>query len=192
MKKLVALLLTFLLVLAGCNMVEVTKVEDDTKTDAIRFSKEYELNDNNNIYVYATYDNVMDTIESGSGIIYLGFPSCDLCTKIVPVLNKAAKEKNIDEILYYNFKDIRENNTDEYRKLTNVLSDYIKDDEEKSKIKAPTIVFVNNGNIIGVYVGVLSSDAEEILTEEEKSNLKSSFLSLIDKMLIEKTNEEVK
>lgn len=173
-------------------MVEVTKVEDDTKTDAIRFSKEYELNDNNNIYVYATYDNVMDTIESGSGIIYLGFPSCDLCTKIVPVLNKAAKEKNIDEILYYNFKDIRENNTDEYRKLTNVLSDYIKDDEEKSKIKAPTIVFVNNGNIIGVYVGVLSSDAEEILTEEEKSNLKSSFLSLIDKMLIEKTNEEVK
>ena len=41
-----ALLLTFLLVLTGCQMVEVTKVEDDIETDAIRFSKEYDLDDN--------------------------------------------------------------------------------------------------------------------------------------------------
>ena len=42
MKKLVAILLTFLLVLVGCDSVEITKVDDDLKTDAIRFSNEYE------------------------------------------------------------------------------------------------------------------------------------------------------
>ena len=41
MKKLVALLLTFLILLTGCSTVEITKVEDDIKTDSIRFYREY-------------------------------------------------------------------------------------------------------------------------------------------------------
>ena len=49
MKKLVALLLTFLLVLMGCKSIEITRVEDDNNTDSIRFSKEYEMNNTNNI-----------------------------------------------------------------------------------------------------------------------------------------------
>ena len=130
MKKLVALLLTFLLVLTGCQMVEVTKVEDDIETDAIRFSKEYDLDDNENVYKYATYDNVMDIIKNDTGIIYLGFPTCALCKEVIPVLNDVAKEKDVKEILYYNFKDIRDNNTTEYQELAELLSDYIKTDDE--------------------------------------------------------------
>lgn len=187
MKKLVVLLLTFLLVLVGCSTVEIKKVEDDVETDAIKFNKEYHLGDDKNVYKYAIYDNVMDTIENGTGIIYLGFPSCALCKEITPLLNEVAKKKGIDEILYYNFKDIRENNTEEYVKLTNILYDYIKEDEqEDKKIKAPTIIFVNKGNIIGVYVGSLSSDFEEVLPDEEKVKLKSNLSSLFDKLLIEK------
>ena len=68
MKKLVALLLTFLLVITGCT---VTKVEDETETDAIKFNKEYPSVSKGNVYKYATYNNVVDTIENGSGIIYL-------------------------------------------------------------------------------------------------------------------------
>ena len=52
MKKLVAILLTFLLVLVGCDSVEITKVDDDIKTDAIRFSNEYEKVDKNNVYEF--------------------------------------------------------------------------------------------------------------------------------------------
>lgn len=175
----------------GCDMVEVTKVEDDIQTDSIRFSKEYKLDDDENIYKYETYDNVMDTLKKETGIIYLGFPSCSLCKEVIPLLNEVAKEKNIEEILYYNFKDIRENNTEEYKELSNVLSNYIKEDDEGNKrIEAPTIIFVNKGNILGVYVGNLPSNTEELISLEDKEKLKQNFSSLIDKMFIDEEEKE--
>lgn len=188
MKKLVALLLTFLLVLTGCNTVEVTKVKDDNDTDAIKFHDEYSNVEKDNIYEYSTYDNVIDTIKKGTGIIYLGFPACALCKEVTPILNDVAKEKNIKEILYYNFKDIRDNNTLEYQELVKILSDYIKtDDEGNKRVQAPTIIFVNQGTIVGIYIGIINSDSEELMTDDEKSNLKQNFVSLIDKMLIKQT-----
>ena len=194
MKKLVALILTFLLVLTGCNTVEVTKVKDDIKTDSIRFHNDYNTVDKDNIYEYATYSNVIDTLNNGTGIIYLGFPTCSLCKEIVPVLNDVAKQKNIKSILYYNFRDIRDNNTQEYQELAKLLSDYINvDDEGNERITAPTVVFVNKGDIVGVYIGTINSDSEEIFTDEQKEALKNNFASLIDKMLIEPetTSEEI-
>lgn len=186
MKKLVALLLTFLLILTGCKTVEVTKVDDDIKTDSIKFHDEYNTTSKDNLYEYATYNNIIETIKNKTGIIYLGFPTCTLCKEIVPILDEAAKEKNIDSILYYDFKDIRNNNTAEYKKLAELLSSYIIDDEEGNKrITAPTIIFVNKGNIAGIYIGKITSDTEEIITTEEKVSLKANFLSLIDKILIE-------
>lgn len=160
-------------------------MKDDLKTDGVRFHNDYKTVTKENLYEYATYQNVIDTLESDTGIIYLGFPTCTLCKEVVPVLNDAAKEKDVKSILYYNFKDIRDNNTEEYQALAKILSDYIKtDDEGNKRISAPTILFVNHGNIVGVYIGTINSDSEEIMTDEEKLNLKNNFKSLIDKMLI--------
>ena len=62
----------------------------------------------------------------------------------------------------------------------------IKEDEEgNKKIEAPTVVFVNKGRIVGVYIGVIDSSKEEVISKEEKENLKNNFMSLIDKMLID-------
>ena len=193
MKKLVALILTFLLVLTGCNTVEVTKVKDDIKTDSIRFHDDYNTVDKDNIYEYATYSNVIDTLNNGTGIIYLGFPTCTLCKEVVPILNDVAKQKDIKSILYYNFRDIRDNNTEEYQELAKLLSDYINvDDEGNERITAPTVVFVNKGDIVGVYIGTINSNEEEILPDDQKESLENNFSSLIDKMLIEPetTSEE--
>ncbi len=186
MKKLVALLLTFLIVLVGCKSPKITKVDDDIKTDSIRFKNEYDMVSKDNLYEYATYLNVTDMLDKGTGIIYFGFPTCTLCKEVVPILDNAAKEKKVKTILYYNFKEIRKNNTAEYQKLAGILSDYIKEDEEgNKKIEAPTVVFVNKGRIVGVYIGVIDSSKEEVISNEEKENLKNNFMSLIDKMLID-------
>lgn len=196
MKKLVALLLTFLIVLAGCKSPKITKVDDDIKTDSIRFKNEYDMVSKDNLYEYATYLNVTDMLDKGTGIIYFGFPTCTLCKEVVPILDNAAKEKKVKTILYYNFKEIRKNNTVEYQKLAGILSDYIKEDEEgNKKIEAPTVVFVNKGRIVGVYIGVIDSSKEEVISNEEKENLKNNFMSLIDKMLIDDistTTQDVK
>lgn len=182
MKKLVALLLTFLLVITGCT---VTKVKDDTETDAIKFSKEYPSVSENNVYKYATFDNVIDTIKAGSGIIYLGFPTCPWCKEATPVLNEAAKNRDVKEILYYNFKDIRQNNTEEYQELVSLLEDYIGEDAEGNKrIGAPTVVFVQNGKIKGVHIDTVEGhDAtERKMTTEEVRVLKQTYTDLIDKV----------
>ena len=185
MKKLVALLLTFLIVLTGCKSVKITKVDDDIKTDSIRFKDEYKTVDKENLYEYTTYLNVIDMLDSGTGIIYFGFPTCTLCREIVPVLDEAAKEENVKSILYYNFKEIRDNNTFEYQKLVDILSDYIKEDEEgNKKIEAPSVVFINKGRMMGIYIGMINSSSEEIITEEEKKDLKNNFKSLIGKIRI--------
>lgn len=191
MKKLVALLLTFLLIITGCNTVEVTKVKDDNDTDSIKFKDEYETVSNNNLYEYTTYNNIMETLKEGTGIIYLGFPSCALCKEITPILNEAAEEKEIESIQYYNFKDIRENDTEEYKVLLDLLSDYLIEDENKNKrLTAPTVIFVKDGEVKGNYIGVINNKSEEIITEKEKETLKEDFSSLIEKIMLEETTKE--
>ena len=149
MKKLVAIVLTFLLILTGCSTIKVTKIDDDIKTDNLKFKKEYTEVKENNIYEYTTYDNVMDLIENGSGIIYFGYPDCTLCNDVVPILNDVAEEKEVSTIMYYNFKEIKDNNTNEYIKLVDILKNYI----ELEEITAPTIIFVGKNKETNVYSG---------------------------------------
>ena len=190
MKKLVAVLLTFLLILTGCNTVEVTKIDDEIKTDAIRFKTEYKKVSKNNIYKYSTYDNIIETLNSKTGVIYLGFKDCFLCKEIVPILDKVSRQKNIRERLYYEFKDIRENNTKEYQDLLNIVSSYIENEDEKETvITAPTVIFVRKGNIVGIYKGVVNNKSEEILNDEDKEKLENKFSSLIDKMFVNETTK---
>ena len=73
------------------------------KTDAFRFQNEYEslngqeIDNTNRTYLnvtinknnpvkYASYEEVMNILESGTGIIYFGYPECPWCRTIVPVL----------------------------------------------------------------------------------------------------------
>lgn len=94
------------------------------QTDALKFKEEYEsLNgvvgksgqknkdvsiSKDNPMKYATYDEVIDIIEDGTGIIYLGFPDCPWCRSALPVLLEAASDYNIDTIYYIDMKNERD------------------------------------------------------------------------------------
>ena len=91
--------------------------------DGIRFQEEYSsLNgktsaegieypnvnlDSNNLYYYASENDIIEVLKSKTGVVYLGFPTCITCRKNIDLLNEAAKEYNIDKIYYYNIKPIR-------------------------------------------------------------------------------------
>ena len=115
--KYVKLLLVILLVfmLSACNK----------ESDAVRFKKEYEsINgktlkrsshkvkslsiSKNNPIKYASYDEVIDVIKNGTGIIYLGYPECPWCRSALPVLLESAKDYKIDTIYYINMHDERD------------------------------------------------------------------------------------
>ena len=54
-------------------------------------------------------DEIKDLFDNGTGVLYLGFPTCPWCRNIVSVLNEAGKDYGIAKINYYNIKEIRSN-----------------------------------------------------------------------------------
>ena len=79
----------------------------------------------------------------------MGFPECPWCKAYVVYLNEVAKENDVEQIYYYNILEARKNNTDEYKKIVNILSDYLQyDDEGNKRVYVPSVIGVNDGEIV--------------------------------------------
>lgn len=168
-------------------LVGNNKEEETVLSDAARFSQEYTLVDENNKFVYADIDEVIDILEDGTGIVYLGFPECKWCQQYVVYLNELAEDRNISQIMYYNIRQDRQDNTEDYQTIVNLLKDYLTDDEEGNpRIYVPAVIFMSNGEIIGfddetAYDTNGYDDPSEYWTEEEVNDLKDRLNSYLDK-----------
>lgn len=173
--------------------------------DALKFKEEYEsLNDTyafgdikyssldineSNPFVYASDEEVLDTIKNGTGMIYIGYPKCPWCRNAVNVLQHVS----VDEILYFNAYDHRDTyeikdgapvrtkeGTDTYYKLLKLLDEVLWDYEiEKDGVKynagekrlyVPMVVGVKDGKIVGSHIDVV--DLEEGQTAFDMLNKK--------------------
>ncbi len=129
--------------------------KDSKLTDSEKFAQEYKLKGEDgkaldNVFVYRTPEQIINILEKGTGIVYLGFPECPWCTGYVPYLNEIAKEKNLEKIYYLNVLEERKNNTTEYQKIVEILSDYLQNDEEGNKrLYVPAVIAVKDGEIVG-------------------------------------------
>lgn len=120
------------------------------KTDATRFAAEYSNVPKDNAFVYRTGDEIVNILEHGTGVVFLGFPSCPWCQAYAGYLSEIANEKGLDKIYYYNIENDRANNTELYQKLVSILSSYLQYDEEgQRRIYVPNVTFVVDGKIIG-------------------------------------------
>ena len=164
-----------------------TENEKSVETDATRFAEEYTSVDKDNRFKYATMDEVINTLEDGTGIVYLGFPECKWCQQYVVYLNELAEDRNISQIMYYNIRQDRQDNTEDYQTIVNLLKDYLTDDEEGNpRIYVPAVIFMSNGEIIGfddetAYDTNGYDDPSEYWTEEEVNDLKDRLNSYLDK-----------
>ena len=86
-------------------------------SDAKRFASEYTTVSADNPFVYKTASEVIDIIEHGTGVVFLGFPSCPWCQSYAGYLNEVAKDTGLSTISYYNIYDARQDNTEDYQKL---------------------------------------------------------------------------
>ena len=120
------------------------------KSDPEKFSEEYDTVDSTNLFVYRTSSEIINILKNGTGIVYLGFPSCPWCKAYVPYLNEVAKTNGLEKIYYFNILEDRKNNTDDYKKTVELLKDYLKyDDEGNKRIYVPAVIAVNKGKIVG-------------------------------------------
>lgn len=158
------------------------------QTDAEKFAEEYTSVPTDNAFVYSSVGETIDILESGTGIVYLGFPECQWCEAYVVYLNEVAKENNISEIHYYNIREDRSNNSEDYQKIVSLLEEYLTLDEDGApRIYVPAVIFVNDGTIVG-FDDETSYDTggfttpSEYWKEEKVTALKERLSSYIGQM----------
>lgn len=141
------------------------------------FSKLYNIK-KDNVYEKISAKNAVYLIENGTGIIYIGYPKCPWCQKLVPILNEIAKEDEVKNIYYidnfYNMRpDKNENpkNVKEYNKLVDLLGDKIvemkSEEAEFNIIRVPLVLFIKNGKIVDYHSGTYEG---HILKEKTNKN----------------------
>lgn len=188
MKKLSILLV--LLLLTGCT--SAFKVTDDSK----KFKQEYEalngeLNSSGSEYLkvkinkanpfkYLTYEETMDFLENGTGILFFSRPGCPYCRATLDATIKFAEENNIKRINYYNPETIREENKEPYKALLNKLNEYLEIDTVTQKetdadfddtlkrLVVPHMFFINNGEVVFEYQENRADWSKKLTKEQSK------------------------
>ena len=114
-------------------------------------------------FVYAEPAEILDIIDGGDGVVFLGFPECPWCQQLVPIIQEAAQSENIDKIYYLNIKESRANNDDVYQKLVTKLQDYLpKDDNGNPRISVPDVTVYRGGQIVGRFKQEAATDGEQV------------------------------
>ena len=192
----------------------------EVNKDGIKFKEEYEsLNgkknpNNNNKYStveigennvkYSSYDDVIEILKSGTGVIFLGYPESALSRTVVPILLESITESEIDVLYYINTKDdmdilYAKNNKISIQKegskgylnlvkaLDKILDEYIVISDDGSvipsgrkKLEVPAIIYVKDGEIVGYNFGTLEShtDPYKELDERQKEELLLKLINL--------------
>ena len=205
------LIVALLIIATRCN---------NKDTDESKFKEEYEslnheylaidISKDNNIK-YSTVNEVVDILQNGTGIIYLGNPFDAMSRNVVPVLLESASELGVEEIYYLNIKN--EDSTDQMDSLTPSMEDYkilldtLKDSLEHYKLEEdtmnpvneddnivviPTVIFAYEGEVVGIHTNSVKThvDPNNLLTNDEKNELMDIYINYIHKVLNDVCTEE--
>ena len=181
-------LLFMLLILVGMYFFsgrDNKKDADVVPTEAVRFAKEYEEVQEENVFVYRDIQEIQKIFENGTGIVYLGFPECPWCQRYVRYLNEVAKEKGVEKIYYFNVKKDRADNTEDYQHLVTKLGKNLSsDDEGNPRIYVPDVSFIVGGEVVGHdnETSMSSGSVDEYWTEEKVAKLKGRLRVFIDNL----------
>ena len=195
-------------------------------TDAIKFKNEYEeLNgkstdagkkyldvsiDEKNPMKYISFDDLMDLLEDGTGIVYFGFPECPWCRNAITTLIEAAKDEDINEIYYFNAHDMRDEKkldengniittkegTEEYNKIVEKLYDSLDvysglNDDTIKRLYFPNVFFISNGKVVGNHMSTVDSQEDPYieLNDEQREELKNIYTENIKKVFNYECND---
>lgn len=123
--------------------------KDKDITDAEKFAKEYTKLSNDNVFTYKSLKEVNKILEKGTGVVYLGFPECPWCQEYVKYVNEVAKKVGLDKVYYFNIREDRTNNTEDYQTTIKLLRDYLPTDEEGNpRVYVPLIAVIQNGKVV--------------------------------------------
>lgn len=163
--------------------------------DNIRFKISYEFinrveyNNGKKIKVSIPIDNkvkyinenkLISVLKEGTGVIYMGYPTCPWCRNSIPILIDSIKNNDIDTLYYV---DIHKVNLSKVKdELYKILDQYLKETEDGDKVIAvPDVYVVKKGVIVGHHRGTVDSykNPYKAMSEKQKKELKSIYDNMI-------------
>lgn len=221
MKKssvIIIILVSIFAIFIGYKYYQDDKVVENK--DSVKFKEEYEsLNgktnpNNNNVYSnleilennvkYSSYEDVIELLKSGTGVVFLGYPESELSRTVVPILLESITESEIDTLYYVNVKDgrdvlyadknkvvVQKEGSKGYLNLVNaldkILDEYILIGEDgtvipsgRKRLEVPAVIYVKDGDIVGYNFGTVEShtDPYKELDERQKEELLLKLINL--------------
>lgn len=129
----------------------------------VSFKSEYPNVAEDNRYVYATSEEIIEIFNSGDGLVFLGFPECPWCQQLAPIVDEAAKAEDLEKIYYLNIREARGANSDSYQALIEKLGEHLeKDDDGNPRIYVPDVTAVSRGEIVGRFIQEATEDSEQV------------------------------
>ena len=140
--------LLFVAIIIGFVYIGTRDFKKEVVVDNERFDEEYTHVSKDNVFKYVSAVEVAASIKDNA-IIFMGYPKNDWSGYYANILNEAAKDIGITEIMYYDFYQDRENKNGTYQSIVLNLSNYlITMDDSTQNLYAPTLVIIKDGKII--------------------------------------------
>ena len=118
----------------------------------MRFQAEYPRVAADNRFVYARDVALLDMLEHGTGVVFLGYPQCPWCQRLSEHVDQAARAEGIATIHYLNIRQARASRNETYQKLVARLAPYLsKDENGQPRIFVPDVTIVKHGSIVWRY-----------------------------------------
>ena len=150
-KKTITILqgLLFIFIIAAFIYIGTRDFSHKINVDNEKFDSEYANVNKDNVFVYSNATDIYSIMKNGSAIIFMGFPENVWSGYYANIINEAAKEIGIKEVLYYNFYEDRQNKNGTYQSIVLKLKNYVlTNDVGVQNINAPTLIIVKKGEIL--------------------------------------------
>lgn len=158
--------------------------------DQESFTKEFGIT-NENIYDYKTAAEILEIMNTGTGVIFFAFPENAWSHTYAALLNDVAKYYGVSEIYYYNFLNDRSMNNSYYENIVKKLNAYLPVlDNGTRNIYAPTMIMVKDGEIIAYddETSILHGDitVDDYWTHDKQENKRVELGVYFEKFLEDK------
>ena len=175
MKRIAVLIILLCIFTTGCSVKKVNEL-----TDAEKFANEFNVS-NKNPFVYASIDDIIHIFTSDTGIIFIASSDEEGSIKAADILTSAAKSIDVKKIYYYNPKKLKESAPKKYKKLLEIINNYLENDNKKKTLKLPNVYSVKNGKIVGYsnYFSKSEQLSADKLTKKKKKEIEKEYISLL-------------
>ncbi len=179
LRIIVIVLMTISIFLGAAKML-YDKKDDKTSKDGEKFSLEYKKIPSTNMFKYRTLEEANNLIENGSGYFFFCNKDIVNCENYALYLYEEAQDLALNTIYYIDIKKDKEENTDAYKKLDELLKDKI------DSIDFPMSLAVNKKNIIGIN----KITDEDYWTAENIEKFKIEIMGYMNKISSNMCDEE--